>query len=267
MKQLENIIRNLLSDQYYAVTMVNRDTGKTIVRNITGDEMESEAGSVEEYFNRLVIEYGVKSIAIQPRRKNGNNFRDYGMLMTFDLNPATENPSQPPPVPQHQVHQAQVMPTDPFGLAGAFGGLNAPMALYHHMDYPKLEAKAVRLEDENTRLKDEITKLKEEALETKWSDAKASGNKEMLKGITDIVAPIAQALILSKTGGAIHGLGMPVDTIDEELSAVQQELLNLIKETPDHYNSYLSFVVVGMKNNAFAGDLMKLLQQHNLIPV
>lgn len=258
-QQLDNIINRLTTDPYFAVRIVNADTLKPIAANLTGQRMIEENESIEGYFNDMVAS-GHTSFVIQPRRKNGSSFKDDGQPIRIDTKIADTAVDTPPtllPTPA-PVHVPEIMP----GLAG---GLNAQM-IYQHMDYPRVMSENRELTADNKRLKEKIEEMKEAALESKFSDSKAQGSKDMLNGIIEQAPAILAALGSFKGGAAAAiqttGLAQPV----AESSEVKQNLVDGIRNTSDSVASYILLTLRGALNvEGFGAELEQLLIKHKLI--
>ncbi|RDI07046.1 hypothetical protein [Flavobacterium sp. AG291] len=261
-QQLDNIINRLASDPYFAIRLVNADNLKVIGVNLTGEKMLEEAGSIEGFFNE-VVESGTTSFVIQPRRKNGSSWKDDGTVVRIDTklpDSATAETATPTLLPTPPLaHIPEILP----GLAG---GLNAQM-IYQHMDYPRVMADNRELTAENKRLKEKIEEMKEAALESRFSETKAQGQKDMLNGFIEQMPAILTAVGSLKGGNSAAvqtaGLAQPVP----ESSEVKQNLIDGIRNTSDSVASYILLTLRGaLTVDGFGSDLEQLLIKHKLIP-
>ena len=258
MKQpLETIIQKLETDPLYAIRITDADSFKTICTNKTGAEMIEDSESIEGFFNDLFAS-GVKSIVIQPRRRNGNTFRDAGNAEKISFAPKDE------PKPQNTTYPTSHALTPEVITTGLMGGLNA-QAIYHHMDYPKVVARNEKLEFENAALKEKIEQLKEKALEDKFSEAKATGSKDMLQGLMALVPDILTAVGTMKAppvAQAAAGLAQP----EIDLSPVKENLISKVKTSSDAVNHYILLTYEGVDTmKGFGEELEQLLINYKLI--
>jgi hypothetical protein len=258
--KLDPFIARLLQSTYYGVRVTDADTGTPLAANKTAADMVRDFGSIEAFFNDLYTNRGVKNIIIQGRKKNGSSWKPDGDPEKIGFEPVEE----PQPAPTHQAPP----PAQDFQLPGLTGGLmqglNAQM-VYHHMDYPKILAENVAYKAETASLKKEIETLKHDALETKFSEAKATGNRDMLLGIGQMLAPLLQAFAASKMGGGAPeaiGLGNPPGG----MSQTKQELMGAISHAPDNICEYLYAIIEGLNlSPEFVKELEALLIKHELI--
>ena len=258
MKPLETIIARLKSDPLFAIRVSNAETIKTICANVTAIQMIDKYGGVEQFFNEIVATQGNMSIVIQPRKKNGSSWKDAGAPEAFNFRAKTE-----PQVHQAIPMQSPTLPQPATDIFGLMGGMQGEM-IHRHFDHPRLVALADKLTMENERLKDQVTELKEAALENKFADSKAAGNKEMLLGIGQLLTPFLGMVI--KPGGGIPDQGLGAVDPTQHLSDVKRELIQAVTNTQDNLNSYLTVILQGMTaNTAFGTELLTLLQTHKLI--
>ena len=259
MKQLNDIMHLLTTDQFYAINVTENQTGNCLGKNLTGAALEAKYGSVEEFFNKLFTD-GVQSIIIQPRRKNGSSWvpdpRRAPQVINMRAQDEPQQIAQQPTLPQPAVHIPEIIP-------GLQGGLNAQM-IYNYMDYNRVITDNAELRAKCEKLKDEVDTLKFEAQKTEFSEAKAKGNKEMLNGLAETLMPLAQMLLANRTGVAIPqpaGLGQP----QTGLSASKQAVVDAITASEDYVSDYLLKVFDGFSTNeAFTTELLNLLKKFNL---
>jgi len=264
MKQdLENIIKKLESDPRYAVRIIDAETLSKICINKTGQSMGDEYGSVADFFNDVFSR--TQSVMIQPLLKNGSSW-----LKSGDVQKITVAPNEPTQAQALPPTSPTLLPTPalvPEIMPGLMGGLNA-QAIYQQMDYHRLLSRNEKLEVENENLKEKIATLKEEALENKFSESKAAGNKEMLNGVFGMLPELLTAVGSLKGGGAVPaiagGLASPAET---EASEVKQNLISRVRLTTDAVTGYLLVTLRGIDTvTEFGTDLEELLIKHKLIP-
>lgn len=256
MDQLTAITNRLTTDSKLVATITNGMNYQVVCKNVSGETMAEEAGSVVDWFNNLLTT--TPKITIQLRRKNGSSYIMDGQPIPLSVLPI-DQPGLQAPAPTH--HQAYPMAQDPMGLMGAVG----LKGIYQMMDHSKMEARNTILESENAALKEKVDQMKEDALKAQFSEDKANGNKEMLNGLLSI---LPQVLPLLGRGGAapaaMPGLGQPAPD-DEDLSDIKFNLIQTIRELPDYVSDYLTAIINGMNANPeFGKEQMELLKKYSL---
>lgn len=246
-QQLITILNNLKTDEYYAVRIVNTDTGKVICTKKHGSDMVQEAGSVDEFFNELQAN-GNHNFSVQELRKNGSSYKNIGDVHCFRTkDSAAKEPTLQP----------NVMPAMFPGLNGHGLGYSE---IYTMMDHPKLLSENERIKAENIALKQKNDELKEQILQDKYSTEKSKGNSELLATLANLAGPLLKNM---GAGGATPGLQAP----QTNLSPVKQNLMNSITNMPESMAGYLDFVAAGMSTNqAFGDKVLTLLEEFELIP-
>ena len=260
MKQhiLNSIIGNLEDDPIYAVKIDDLDKEKTICNNLRARDMEADSGSVKDWFNTHIFEAGVKNFGITVRRKNGSGFKTMGDMQIFTLANGkvqdTSAPAQPAAAP---IDQGQ-----PFGgLNGVVQGLNAVDTAFRFMDHPRLIERNNRLESENEMLKEKVAELKEKLLESKFTDAKAAGNSQLVQTLLGVLPEAVAAL---KSGGGAQAPGLNA-AAGEGLSPIKQQIMQLVSGNSDATCSWILAVVSGFGNADFVTELTDLLNKYELI--
>jgi len=254
----EHIIK-LKSDEYYVVQITDHDAQRLVCHNYGSREMIEEAGTVEEWFNKNINRAGVKRFTIVVRRRNGSGFKTKEIDPTvYNVPGHTENPI-PAPMPAAAPADAG----QPFGgglngfnIGLGYPGLGAAEVAFRAYDQPRLEEKAKRLESELEAAKEKIAELKEKLLEQKFSDAKASGNQEL---ITTLLGVLPGAIASFKGGAPAPGLNAP------QLSPVKEQLTQIIHAQSDIVCGWLMATMSGFQNEAFIAELKQLLQKYKLI--
>lgn len=260
MKQIQTIIDSLNNDSFYAIRITNADTLKVIGTNLTGDDMIRDHESVEGFFNDLFS--SVQNVVIQPRRKNGSSYKDAGEPQKICTE--AKEPQQTAPITPTLT--AIPMPAD--SLNGLMGGLNAMEVSFRHQHYPMLLRENDQLKTENATLKEKIDTMKEEALEARFSDSKAEGNKDLLSGLMGALPAILTAASSLKGGGVpLPTAGLASPEVEENVSVTKQNMIQAIKGSSDQVAAYMLITLKGINTvPEFAEQLEKLLTENNLIP-
>ena len=249
-------------EQTYAVNVTDTEKLHRIHTKITGDKMAEEYGGVEEYFNYLAKNYN--TVGVELLRKNGSTYRPHSdngpVIFNFKQKPIQAQPSQEatpnPSYPAPTHNPGNIIP----GLMGGFG-LNGMDMAYKYQDYPKVEAERDKLRDKVEALTERVAELKEELLKKDYSDAKASGNKEV---ITTLMGSLPDILAAFATKTAAPGLASPAPA--EDISEIKQVLISGIKEQSDTVSQYMRTTLIGITSNTeFATELHSLLSKHKLI--
>lgn len=249
-------------EQTYAVNVTDTEKLHRIHTKITGDKMAEEYGGVEEYFNYLAKNYN--TVGVELLRKNGSTYRPHSdngpVIFNFKQKPIQAQPSQEatpnPSFPAPTHNPGNIIP----GLMGGFG-LNGMDMAYKYQDYPKVEAERDKLRDKVEALTERVAELKEELLKKDYSDAKASGNKEV---ITTLMGSLPDILAAFATKNAAPGLASPAPA--EDISEIKQVLISGIKEQSDTVSQYMWTTLIGVTSNTeFATELHSLLSKHKLI--
>lgn len=253
MKQLTETIQKLKAKANFAVLVTETSSGNRLAYNENAAALIEKYGSVEAFFEKLAA--NKKDIEITLRRKNGSVFQKYQAPFILALSQMPiENPTPAP------SKTAAVVPFtyDALPMPGLNGGLMAQQQFYHAMDYTRVNTECERYRSENDALKTEVARLKESALESRFSDSKANGTKDMLSGLMQYLPQIVSAV---KGTPAAPGLNAPAAT------AAQQQLLNIIPTLDDDVCQMLLVAAMGIsQNDDFSDKLYTLMQDFNLIP-
>ncbi|MXN90158.1 hypothetical protein GR160_02880 [Flavobacterium sp. Sd200] len=258
MDQLTAITERLENEPTIAVSINSAANYAVLCRNKTGAQMQAEAGSVVDWFNKLLST--TPNIIVQLKRKNGSSHINLGESIKLNAAPVDQGLNAPVYAPTHQDFQQPVQM-----FPGLMAGLNQLDMVYRHQDYPKVIAENTELKAENKILKTEVDKLKYEALENRFSENKANGNKEMLSGFLAMAPEIFAMLGRGAAPvAAAPGLGQPTHQ-DDNLSDSKYNLIQVIRENQDFVSDYLFAIYNGMNTNQeFGQELMELLKKYNL---
>ncbi|MFM2266015.1 MAG: hypothetical protein RLZ77_1435 [Bacteroidota bacterium] len=280
---IASIINSLKTDPFYAVSLYNEsELGRQQIGvNLTRQFMESNAGSVEEYFNR-VFESGVKKLGIQVRRQNGRNpskgitnykpIGDYQVLELSANKMEVQQPVQPkvetpftqevqPVLPV--IHHAQVMPS--YGMRTPNMGLSMPEVINLHVDKherQRLEREIAELRPKYEALQDKVKDY--ERRERDWTDKKASAesNASMLGMIMENIDKVPALISALKPGSVPSvpsgGLSMPANATQE-----QQNLCNWILDNDPSYANWILNILSKSENQEFVNELEELIKKHS----
>lgn len=274
MQQLTDLMEKLADDEYSALSVINNDTGEAVCSDKLGTAIKNEYGTIADFFNAL-HDKNIRRIIIQERRKNGSAFKSIGRPFFADMNAKTEDiipgvtfvqpPGQQPvyqPLPQQGLNGADLGLNGIFGLMGGVQG----DIIHAYKEFPKVEKERDELKRENKQLEKDVARLEAELLKKDFSDAKATGNKEMLTGLAETFAPIALALLNGKSGGAaLPGAGGELNG-GAGVSPAKQQALELIMELGDDEAAYMARTIEGFSTNPqFGNELIQLLKTHQII--
>ncbi|WP_347066032.1 hypothetical protein [Flavobacterium sp. WV_118_3] len=270
-QQMLDIIHKLETDQYYAVKVVDTNTNEELGNNLTGQKMISDFGSVESFFKYLISK-GINRITVYPKRKNGSTFvfKEHPIIFKIsdsndyqrELQPAAK-PLQQTPEPLQQNVIQMPMPAVQPALNGPFG-LGFPEYVGLHVaanDKTRLETENEFLKKENERLKNENQELKEERLKKEYDTAKATGNKELLMGLGEILGPIVGKFI---GGGAAapSGLNAPEYNPQQAVLNESPQLAYLAKQSPD-FLQYITGICHAINTlPGFYDELNQLIEKY-----
>lgn len=262
MTKIEILIDKLNNDKYTAVTITDKNTNELICRNKTSESIIDEFGTAENFFNSF-IEKNQTNLFIEPKRKNGNNFK-----------PSDENFSISPEVQEIKTNEVQTQTENlvkkkkknknkMFGLGA---GLSAPEIISLNVKASQVDDLRERNRDlvsENTRLKEKNEELKIEQLEKKYTkENNDSRNALMLQGLQS----------LPMLAGAF-GLKMPQTglnaTEENTLTEVQKSILDKVKATIEPVNiiflKIMSKLETSKEGEPFYDEFIELLTKHQII--
>lgn len=243
--QFANTIEKLKEESLRAVTVVNNDTGVGIVCNKTGEELATEYGSIENFFNGL-FEKGIKALKITDKLKNGSTggiptYRKFGDEYVFEFAPATKVVEQP------QTPQTPALN----------GGMNAGMngTIFRDQHYPMILAEletaksdVKRLTEENRKLETKI--LINDTLEGK-SVARTEANARMLEQATPLLAALTEKF-LAPQATQVPGLN------GANLSEVKQNTIKLVSQLQDDVVDNIALVIGRLNDKTILDELIIL---------
>jgi hypothetical protein len=268
MEQLDDLMDKLASDKFCAVTVYDRTTSKPIFRNVTNEQIKSEYGTSEEFFEKLYSD-GYTKLTIQEKRKNGANaFKIEGD--PFDVNfGETQSKSRDIEVEPKQVVKKKKKKKKSAGLMGLGIAEIFDLKLQAH-DREELARKLEESEKNNKELRAKNEELTEEKLQRKYTKESNDSLNNMLLGVAK-QAP----LILKGLGFNVpvesSGLAMASqeDLEDENSSDAKKAFLDIIRTLDDDTITLLSVIYQKInektENNVFSQELFGLLQKHQML--
>lgn len=271
-QELLDIITRLEKDPSRLLTVINAESYTPIISSWSAQRIAEKYGSVMGFFEELVSN-GTIQIVVEERRKHGTSSVAVADKKTFKLRPKnqpmeTENtPSTMPAYPvQPPMITHQSTPQIPLnGLAGF--GLGLPELINLNVsahEKVRLETENKFYKEENERLKTEVAELKEERLKNQFSEAKAQGLTDILKGAIPHIGTIIGAL---KGVSAPAGLSAPEPQMPE-FPEEKQALFEQFSQTSPEIDVFMMAVLEGVyTNESFYKDLEEILKKHNLIAV
>lgn len=257
MRELDELIEKLNTDQFSAVSVFDLDTNSFLFRIKTHAEIVKEFGTADAFFESLYSK-GYKRLNLNLKRKNGSVYKLHGKAFEVKFSPADQVEPQPM---QIQTQELQTKKTeDIFSNSFGLGTLDVMNLLVSKNDATRLLAENSVLTTDNKLLKETNEKLKEEAMATKYSDNKSKGNQEMLMGaIQNLPALISFA---KGTPMPLAGLAAAVETYS---SPVKQSFAEALQSIDDNVVTVLDSINHGLNSNvAFSGELADLLKKYKL---
>ena len=269
--KLEAIFKKLETDHFTAITVTDTNSGTVICCNKTAAALNAEYGGVTKFFENLISQKK-HYVTIQERRQNGTrdngtrvNYKSINEPMDFVIGKpeavqAASSVMQVseilPATPIHPTSQAMQMQ----GLNG-MGGLMMPINEAIRLSVSDNEK--TRLEVENNFLKQEVERLKkdnegykERELESKYSEAKAKGQSEMLMGAMPLLQPILEKLLGGGTSSS--GMNAPAQQFEQiPISVAKEALLNVSEEMA----SFLLGIAERLSDVEFYNELRELLNK------
>lgn len=257
MRELDELIDKLNTDQFSAVSVFDLDTNSFLFRNKTHPEIVKEFGTADAFFESLYSK-GHTRLNLNLKRKNGSVYKLDGKAFEVKFSPSDQElqPQMQMKAQPVQTKKTEDMFSNSFGL----GTLDVMNLLVSKNDATRLLAENSVLTSDNKLLKETNEKLKEEAMATKYSDNKSKGNQEMLMGaIQNLPALISFA---KGTPMPLAGLAAAVETYS---SPVKQSFAEALQSIDDNVVTVLDSINHGLNSNvAFSGELADLLKKHKL---
>lgn len=267
MTKLNQLINALNTDKFAAVTVKNNANRQTLYKDKLSESIITEFGNAENFFDHFIIS-GNTNLTIEPRRKNGNSFKNSGEIFTIspEVEPVTPAIAMPEPTPKEDFSikkkkKKKKKKTDMFGLNGGLSGADLIKLNVQADKVGDLQALNAKLESENLRLTEKNAELREEQLIKKYThESNESRNNMFLAAIQN--APMLLAAVGVKT--APQGLSG-----SSELSEVQTKILDIVKTTVEPVNMVFLKVLERLKNKAdgdtFENDFIEFLTQNQVI--
>ena len=256
MRELDELIDKLNSDQYAAVSVFDLDANSFLFRNKTHFEIKEQHGTAESFFESLFAK-GHKRLNLNLKRKNGSVYKMHGA--GFEVKFSKDN-QEVQPQPQMQAQPQAKKAEDVFSNSFGLGTLDVMNLLVSKNDASRLLAENTVLNTENKQLKETNERLKEEAMATKYSDNKSKGNQEMLMGaIQNLPALISFA---KGTPMPPAGLMAAVETFS---SPIKQSFADALQNIDDTVVTVLGSITNGLNTDVeFSGELAELLRKYKL---
>lgn len=253
----QNTIQQLKTNPLWAITVVNKKDLQKVVINATGNILQEQYGSVENFFEDMFSK-GITDIRVYERRKNGSTYR---LVQEYDWTMLPKDAAEHKSA-EVKTEKAVVDLNFNNGIPGLSGlsGLAGMEATYKFMDHPRLMAEVQRLSSENDTLKRDNESLKEANLRNELSGDKANSNKELILGLAPLLAPFLSKM----TAGAAAAPGL--SGTDKNRTPAQMKVIDIIDNSDDLISTYLGIIGDNIENEAFANGLVELMQKHNLIP-
>lgn len=266
MTKLEILINNLDTDKFCAVTITNKETNQVICRNKTSENILEEFGNAQNMFDGF-LENGQTNLVVEPKRKNGNNFKPSGEVFTISPEIATvQEPVMQEPIKEtfvDQVKKKKKKKKNKFGLSEGLSG-----AEFRELDYKARTADDLKelnrdLKTENASLKKENEQLLRDQLKKEFTkENNDSRNALMLQGLQS----------LPMLAGAF-GLKMPQAGLsaseNSDLSEVQTKILEVVKRTIEPVNAIFLKVLTRLEKreegDTFETEFMELLTSNQII--
>lgn len=258
------LIHNLETDVYFAVTVTDMNTGEKIISNAGHADIIGKYGTLENFFNPLLEEPG-SEIGVRTRRKNGSGWK-FGKepFMRFSNNKQSDNDH-----PYTDTEYKQKQTKEKASKKARFGlGLNAPdvqiLELYADAkDRNRLEARNAILEKEINILNNQLLELKTEKLE--WSNKKASSEStaEIIKSALPHLEGILST-VMSKGAAPMQvapispGLGNPAYSPDKN------ELVSAIHTCNEATVGGMLAVYDRLNDLEFVNELNQLFEKYPL---
>lgn len=250
-----NIVNQLKTNQYYAISIIDDSTMNKVLTLTLGKTLIEKYGSVENYFETLKNS-GVTSFSVQEYKKNGSGWKNTGNVirnLTFHNKETAVNPVQ-------VVAPAVNYPP----LSGAGNQQVVGLGFYEAAGLMASSQEKVRLEEENKFLKakndqleKDIFELKEEKLKREYDTAGKATQNDMILGVIQNLPVLLGAF----RGGSNASLNAPVQ--ETSLSPVKTEMLQFISQPTVSDSLVQALYDVAMKITTEQGFYEKLEQLIN----
>lgn len=256
MRELDELIDKLNSDQYAAVSVLDLDTNSFLFRNKTHAEIIAQYATAEAFFEMLFAK-GHKRLNLNLKRKNGSTYKADGQ--GFTVNFSKENQEQQSVASQEPRTAQPAQVPDVFANSFGLGTLDVMNLLVSKNDATRLLAENSILISDNKLLKETNERLKEDALATKYSSDKGKGTQEMLMGAIQQLPTLISF---------VKGTPMPAGlmaAVESYSSPVKQSFADALQNIDDTIVTVLGSINNGLNSNVeFSNELATLLKKHQL---
>ena len=268
MEQLDDLMDRLNSDKFCAVTVYDSDTSKPIYRNVTHEQIKSDYGSAEEFFEKVYAE-GYTKLTVQEKRKNGVNafkVESDPFDVTFGKTEKAKSKDEEQP---KQTDKKKKKKKKGSGLMGLGIAEIFDLKLQAH-DRGELARKLEDAQRENRELKAKNDELNEEKLQKKYTKESNDSLNNMLLGVVKQAPIILKGLgfnVPVESGGL--AMASADDLQNENYSDAKKSFLDIIKTLDDDTITLLAVIYQKInektENNVFSQELFQLLQQHQML--
>ena len=267
MEQLDDLMDRLSNDKFCAVSLYDRATAKAIFRNVTHEQIKTDYGTVEAFFEKIYDE-GYTHLTLQEKRKNGTNaFKVEGepFEVTFGNTPqAKQREAQTEVTVQKKKKKKKKSGLMGLGMTEIF---DLKLQAY---DRGELARKLEETLKENRELKIKNDELNEEKLQKRYTKESNDSLNNMLLGVVKQAPIILKGLgfnVPLESGGLAMASGD--DLQDESYSEAKKSFLEIIKTLDDDTIVLLSVIYQKInkksEDNVFSQELFQLLQQHQML--
>lgn len=267
MQELEDLILRLNTDKYQAVSVYDLKSGEYIYKNVTHDQIISDYGSAEDFFEKINADDYTR-LMIYPRRRNGKNaFKVDGS--TFEINIQPEPKKEKlhfTPEPRAKKKKKKKLSSGLFGL----GAVEIMDLKLQANDKNRFETENRELKEQNKRLEEKVAELKEEQLQKKYTKETNDGLYSLVEKGLSTLPVVLKNFNIGNAGAVANVAGMAGAEKDfSHLSEVKQSLIKAIENEDEEMVTLLSVIYQNIisadADNHFASDLQKLLYTHEII--
>ena len=264
MMQLFDLINQLNTDKFCACNIYDNDTNVFIHRNITHLQILNKFETAEDFFENLK-EKGHENLTIQPRRKNGNNFKDDGN--EFKISSVVEAKKMEetkvdrlPEKKKKKKKKSKSKDLLGLGMADIFD------LKVQARERDNFEKQLDKVTKERDVIQEKYDVIKEEQLLTKYTVQKSDSFNNTLGAAIKQLPLIAQSF---GYGANAPGLSGAENQDDQDLSEVQILMIDTVKLLDNDTLTILQSIAnkfFDPENEAdFFEDLRKVLETHKMI--
>lgn len=195
------IVEQLKTDPYYAISVVSDVTMKKILGITLGSALVEKYGSIEAYFEHLKSS-GISSFSVLEHRKNGSGWKAIKTIKNLTFQEKSQSIAQP--VSVQAIPQLN-------GVNGGNGTQMVGLGFYEAANLMAASQDKVRLEEENKYLKTQneelkktVDELKEERLKQQYDASGKSSQNELLAGIIQNIPAILSGLKSSNSSASLN---------------------------------------------------------------